>query len=98
MEYAVYCLMKSHRISRCFSVLIETWSLFTTNQQEQLEAAQREIAMGNERERQLQGKLLKTKEDLKLEREEVCVSNIILSLWCDGKKNCIDLVETGAHE
>ncbi|XP_015749443.1 PREDICTED: afadin- and alpha-actinin-binding protein B-like [Acropora digitifera] len=44
---------------------------FTTNQQEQLEAAQREIAMGNERERQLQSKLLKTKEDLKLEREEL---------------------------
>ncbi|KAK2554607.1 Afadin- and alpha-actinin-binding protein A [Acropora cervicornis] len=38
---------------------------------EQLEAAQREIAMGNERERQLQSKLLKTKEDLKLEREEL---------------------------
>ena len=27
--------------------------------------------MGNERERQLQAKLLKTKEELKLEREEV---------------------------
>ena len=27
--------------------------------------------MGNERERQLQSKLLKTKEELKLEREEV---------------------------
>lgn len=38
---------------------------------EQLESAQREIAMGNERERQLQGKLLKTKEELKLEREEL---------------------------
>lgn len=39
--------------------------------QEQLESAQREIAMRNERERQLQGKLLKAKEELKLEREEV---------------------------
>ena len=39
--------------------------------QEQLESAQKEIAMGNERERQLQSKLLKTKEELKLEREEV---------------------------
>lgn len=38
---------------------------------EQLESAQREIAMGNERERQLQSKLLKTKEELKLEREEL---------------------------
>jgi len=28
--------------------------------------------MGNERERQLQGKLLKAKEELKFEREEVC--------------------------
>lgn len=28
--------------------------------------------MGNERERQLHGKLLKAKEELKLEREEVC--------------------------
>lgn len=36
-----------------------------------MESAQREIAMGNERERQLQSKLLKTKEELKLEREEV---------------------------
>ena len=42
------------------------------SQQEQLESAQREIAMGNERERQLQGKLLKAKEELKFEREEVC--------------------------
>ena len=41
--------------------------------QEQFESAQREIAMKNERERQLQGKLLKAKEELKLEREEV---------WC----------------
>ena len=39
--------------------------------QEQFESAQREIAMKNERERQLQGKLLKAKEELKLEREEV---------------------------
>ena len=39
--------------------------------QEQLESAQREIAVRNERERQLQGKLLKAKEDLKSEREEV---------------------------
>jgi len=39
--------------------------------QEQLESTQREIAMKNERERQLQGKLLKAKEELKLEREEV---------------------------
>ena len=39
--------------------------------QEQLESAQREIAMKNERERQLQGKLLKAKDELKLEREEV---------------------------
>lgn len=39
--------------------------------QEQLESAQREIAIRNERERQLQGKLLKAKEELKLEREEV---------------------------
>lgn len=39
--------------------------------QEQLESAQREIAMRHERERQLQGKLLKAKEELKLEREEV---------------------------
>jgi len=38
---------------------------------EQLESAQREIAMGNERERQLQGKLLKAKEELKFEREEL---------------------------
>lgn len=36
-----------------------------------MESAQREIAMGNERERQLHAKLLKTKEELKLEREEV---------------------------
>lgn len=45
---------------------------------EQLESAQREIAMGNERERQLQSKLLKTKEELKLEREEVntCTYNL----------------------
>jgi len=28
--------------------------------------------MGNERERQLHGKLLKVKEELKFEREEVC--------------------------
>lgn len=38
---------------------------------EQLESAQREVAVRNERERQLQGKLLKAKEDLKLEREEL---------------------------
>lgn len=38
---------------------------------EQLESAQREIAMGNEKERQLQGKLLKAKEELKSEREEL---------------------------
>lgn len=38
---------------------------------EQLESALREIAMGNERERQSQSKLLKAKEELKLEREEL---------------------------
>ncbi|KAL9950371.1 hypothetical protein ACROYT_G042859 [Oculina patagonica] len=38
---------------------------------EQLESAEREIAMSNERERQLQGKLKKAKEELKLEREEL---------------------------
>ena len=48
-------------------------------QQEQLESAQREIAMGNERERQLQGKLLKAKEEIKLEREEVNKGNFMLS-------------------
>lgn len=51
---------------------------------EQLESAQREIAMGNERERQLQSKLLKTKEELKLEREEVntCTYNLWNGFKC----------------
>lgn len=44
--------------------------------QEQLESAQREVAMKSERERQLQGKLLKAKEELKSEKEEV--HNVLL--------------------
>ena len=47
-----------------------------------MESALREIAMGNERERQLQSKLLKAKEELKLEREEVHIYGFYSSLKC----------------
>ena len=39
--------------------------------QEQLESAEREIAMANERERQLHLKIKKLKDDVKAEKEEV---------------------------
>lgn len=39
--------------------------------QEQLKSAEREIAMGNERERQLHLKIKKLKDDVKAEKEEV---------------------------
>ena len=43
--------------------------------------------MKNERERQLQGKLLKTKEELKLGREEVHV-NVRVNDYLDDSYSC----------